>query len=39
MKAVLLSLFMMTNAVGNLIDILIMVSISRYIDNKVNIAF
>ena len=35
MKAVLLSLYMMTNAFGNLIDILIMVSISRYINNQV----
>jgi hypothetical protein len=35
MKAVLLSLYMMTNAFGNLIDILIMVTISGVIINQV----
>ncbi len=35
MKAVLLSLFMMSMAFGNLLDIVVMVSVSNYINDQV----
>ncbi len=35
MKAVLLSLFMLSMAFGNLLDIVVMVSVSNYINDQV----